>query len=116
MIRRTIAHRRNRRQTDPSNMGRPADAGVTADNPTGSTATLAFTLPVSLGPIAPDGDPGSITCGAEHLVSVAQTDSFNYTLTFSGAVSTNDIVIPPNCPTFRTAQGGYAQAGTYPTS
>lgn len=115
MIRRTIVHRKNRRQVDPSNTGQPVFATPVASAPSGSTATLTFPVAMSLGPIAASGDPGSITCGAEHLVSVAVTSPTVFVLTFSGAVSTNDVVVPSNCPTFRTYQGGYCTPGSYPT-
>lgn len=115
VIRRTIKHRKNRRQLDPSNLGLPVFATPVASAPSGSTATLTFTTPMSLGSIPASPDPTLITCGAEHLVSVAVTSPTVFVLTFSGAVSTNDVVIPSNCPTFRTYQGGFATPGSYPT-
>lgn len=115
MIRRTIKHRKNRRQLDPSNLGLPVFATPVASTPSGSTATLTFTTPMTVGPIAAGGSPQAITCGAEHLVSIAVTSPTVFVLTFSGAVSTNAVVIPSNCPTFRTYQGGYATPGSYPT-
>jgi hypothetical protein len=116
MIRRTIVHRKNRRQLDPSNTGLPVFATPAASTPSGSTAVLTFTTPMTLGPVGGATDPTTITCGAAHLVSVAVTSPTVFVLTFSAAVSTNDVVIPSNCPTFRTYQGGYATPGSYPTS
>lgn len=116
MIRRTIKHRRNRRQLSMSDRGLPASATPTASAPSGSTATLTFPVPVSLGPVPASGAANLITCGAEELLSVSATSGTVFVLTFTGAVSTNDVVIPTNCPTFRTYQGGYATAGSYPTA
>ena len=116
MIRRTIKHRRNRRQLDPSNPGRPQDAIPDASSPSGSTAVIDFDVPVVVGAIPPAGDPTAITCGTTTLTGVTQVSPTQYTLTFSGAVSTNPIVIPQQSPTFRTTFGGFALAGTYPTS
>ena len=116
MIRRTIVHRKNRRQLDPSNTGLPVFATPTASTPTTTHATLTFTTPMSVGPIPLAGDPTAITCGSETLLSVAVTSPTVFVLTFSGNVSTNDVVIPSNCPTFRTYQGGYATPGSYPTA
>jgi hypothetical protein len=116
MIRRTIVHRRNRRQLSLADRGSPFDAVPVASDPSGSTAVLTFAVPMTLGPIPGAGEAGAITCGAQTLVSVAQTSPLVWVCTFSGAVSTNPVVIPQNCPTFRTYQGGFAQPGTYPTS
>jgi hypothetical protein len=116
MIRRTIVHRRNRRQLSIADRGAPFDAVPVASDPSGSTAVLTFTTPMTLGPIPGAGEAGAITCGAETLVSVVATTPLVFVLTFSGAVSTNEIVIPQQSPTFRTYQGGYAAAGIYPTA
>jgi hypothetical protein len=116
MIRRTIKHRKDRRQQDLSNPGQPIDVVPVASTPSGSTAKLTFTTPMALGPIPPAGDPTLITCGTAHLLSVAVTSPLVFTLTFSAAVSTNPIVIPQQCPTFRTSTGGRALAGSYPTA
>lgn len=116
MIRRTIRRYRNRRQLSQADRGVAFDIAPTADDPSGSTATLTFPVPMTLGPVPGTGEPGLITCGSEHLVSVVATTPMLFVLTFSGAVSSNPIIIPQQCPTFRSYQGGYPLAGVYPTS
>lgn len=104
MIRRTIVHRRNRRQVSIADRGQSYNAVPVASDPSSSSATLTFAVPMTLGPIPAPGSPLAITCGAQTLLSVVQTSPLVWVLTFSGAVSSNDVVIPQLCPTFRTYQ------------
>jgi Acetyltransferase (GNAT) family len=117
VIRRQLKHRRNRRQEDPSNQQSPPFLEFTFGDPTGASPSITITFedPYQLARTLADGGFAGWTFSStgppSSVVIVNPTQlQFNFgTNPTAGTV----IIVPPNDPTIRTAQGGYVTPGIY---